>query len=156
MAPLAAGGVSETRRKKRATKPRPRRQRQFSAEPLEERIMLSATTPPAAAQAALGKLTDPAVQQLAQADYAATQSITRNDLLSIFTEVEQDHVVDRGRILQPADALANATTVGMPGYVAELAGKVVNGDPANIYLNRLPARTAICSPVARPRSSSRL
>ncbi len=99
--------------------------------------MLSATTTAAAAAAAqkvFAKLTDPSVQQLAQADYAATQSITRNDLLSVFIEVENDHVVSAAELSSLQTLVANASTVGMPGYVADLAGKCVNGDPANIYL----------------------
>jgi hypothetical protein len=116
---------------------RHRRRREFRIEPLEERILLSGTTTAqaaAAAQAVFSKLTDPGVRQLAQADYAATQSITRNDLLSIFIEVEQDHVVSAAELSSLQTLVANASTVGMPGYVADLAGKVVNGDPANIYL----------------------
>jgi len=54
---------------------------------------LSATSAAAAAQSALQQVADPTIRQLAQADYAAHQSITRNDLLAIFAEVEQDHVV---------------------------------------------------------------
>jgi Calpain family cysteine protease len=99
--------------------------------------MLSATTTAAAAAAAqkvFAKLTDPGVQTLAQADYAATQSITRNDLLSIFIEVENDHVVSAAELSSLQTLVANASTVGMPGYVADLAGKCVNGDPANVYL----------------------
>jgi hypothetical protein len=122
---------------RRSPKPRVRRQRPFPIEPLEERLLLSATGAPApstAAQNALGQLADPSIRQLAQADYAAHQSITRNDLLSIFTEVEQDHVVSAAEFSSLGALVSNAATIGMPASVANLANKVVNGNPANVFL----------------------
>jgi Calpain family cysteine protease len=115
---------------------RVRRNRSFSTEPLEERIL-----PTAAATAVFSKLADTGVKQLAQADYNATQSITRNDMLAIFTEVAKDHTVSAAEISSMASLVANAATVGMPAYVANLAGKVVNGNAANAFLSSTASPT---------------
>jgi hypothetical protein len=128
----------------KAPKSRLRRQKPTRVEPLEERILLSATSTAAAttaAQNALGKLADPGIRKLAQADYTAHQSITRTDLLAIFTEVEQDHVVSAAELSSLTSLVANAATVAMPGYVANLANKVVNGNPANVFLKSAASPT---------------
>ncbi len=102
---------------------------------------MSATSAAAAAQKVLGQLADPSIRQLAQADYAAHQSITRSDLLSIFAEAEQDHVVSAAELSSLATLISNAATIGMPAYVANLANKVVNGNPANVYLKSAASPT---------------
>jgi hypothetical protein len=101
----------------------------------------TATTTAAAAQTVLQQITDPSIRQLALADYAATQSITRDDLLAIFAEVEQDHVVSAADYSSLGTLVSNATTIGMPAYVANLANKVVNGNPANVYLKSAASPT---------------
>jgi hypothetical protein len=128
----------------KAPKSRLRRQPHTRIEPLEERVLLSATSAAAAATAAqnvLAKLADPGIRKLAQADYAAHQSITRTDLLSIFREIEQDHVVSAAEFSSLTSLVANAATVAMPGYVANLANKVVNGNPANVFLKSAASPT---------------
>jgi hypothetical protein len=107
---------------------------------------LSATSAAAAAQSALQQVADPTIRQLAQADYAAHQSITRNDLLAIFAEVEQDHVVSAAEFSSFNTLISHASAIGMPAYVANLANKVVNGNPANVYLASAASSTGNLSP----------
>jgi len=59
-------------------------------------------------------------------------SVDRNTMLNLFYRVEDDGIVrvDEFGGLQTIVAL-----VPMPDYVHNLAGKVVNGDPANIFCN---------------------
>ena len=128
----------------------------ISVEPLEERLCYRRpnAAPSAAAQNAPGacRSLDPAV---AQADYAAHQSITRSDLLSIFTEIEQDHVVTRPSFPACAAMVSNATQIGMPASVANWPTRWSTAIRPTSSSSRRPARTAISLPVARPRSSSR-
>ena len=107
---------------------------------------MSATSAAAAAQSALQQVADPTIRQLAQADYAAHQSITRNDLLAIFAEVEQDHVVSAAEFSSFNTLISHASAIGMPAYVANLANKVVNGNPANVYLASAASSTGNLSP----------
>ena len=80
------------------------------------------------------QVADPTIRQLAQADYAAHHAITRNDLLTIFTQAETDHVVSAADFSSFNTLISHASAIGMPSYVANLAAKVVNGNPANVYL----------------------
>lgn len=77
-------------------------------------------------------LQDPTLAALARNDVNRDGGITRNDMLAIFGQVEQN-----GPAVSSADfsdlqtLIANAGTVNMPAYVTNLANKVVNGDTAN-------------------------
>jgi len=55
-------------------------------------------------------------------------------MLGIFTEIEQNHVVSAAELSSLQILVSNATTVNMPSYVANLTGKIVNGDPANVFV----------------------
>jgi Calpain family cysteine protease len=76
-------------------------------------------------------LVDPALQTLVRTDFNRDGSITRNDMIGIF-----DQVVSNGPNVSSVDfqdlrTIVSSSYLNMPAYVSNLAGKVVNGDPAN-------------------------
>ncbi|OAI47763.1 hypothetical protein AYO44_08975 [Planctomycetaceae bacterium SCGC AG-212-F19] len=60
----------------------------------------------------------------------ADHSLSRTDVIAIIREVETGGV-SAAELGDLRTLVANAGFLGMPGYVTELANKVVNGDPAN-------------------------
>jgi hypothetical protein len=75
-------------------------------------------------------LPDSGVANLAQLDYTRDTVLTRADFIGLFAETEADGVITATE-LSSLQALANTTIVPMPAAVRDLAGKVVDGDPAN-------------------------
>jgi hypothetical protein len=75
------------------------------------------------------QLTDPALTALART-LAADHTLSRADFLNIFQTVEAGGV-SAAEFADLKTLVANPTYLGMPGYVRNLAHKVVNGDPAN-------------------------
>ncbi len=75
-------------------------------------------------------LPDRGVANLAQLDYTRDTVLTRADLIGLFAEAEADGVITTAE-LTALQALANTTIVPMPAAVRDLAGKVVDGNPAN-------------------------
>ncbi len=74
---------------------------------------------------------DPVLRELALDRYTAHQRLTRLDMLAIFRKVTQTKTIDPDQF-QTLSALAkNARFLGMTANVADLARKVVLGDPAN-------------------------
>jgi hypothetical protein len=57
--------------------------------------------------------------------------LSRADVISLFREVEADGVVTANELTSLQTLLNLATQLNMPAYVQDLAGKIVNGDPAN-------------------------
>jgi hypothetical protein len=62
-------------------------------------------------------------------------------MLAIFGQVEQDHIVSSVELSSLRTLIAHPYVIGMPDYVLNLAEKVVNGDPANIYLKSAASAT---------------
>jgi hypothetical protein len=63
----------------------------------------------------------------------ADRTLSRNDWLAIFTQVEKDGTVTATEWTDLHTLLTSAGYVGTPAYVEDLANKVVNGDPANAH-----------------------
>ena len=77
-------------------------------------------------------LNDAALANLVQTVVARDGGITRQDMIQILQSVVQtDNLVDATELSDLQIIVANAQTLGMPGYVQVLAGDVVNGSPAN-------------------------
>jgi hypothetical protein len=66
----------------------------------------------------------------ARFDYTRDGAITRADFVGLFAEAENNGVITWAE-LTSLQALANTSAVAMPDYVRNLAGKVVDGNPAN-------------------------
>ena len=124
---------SSTGRSRSRYKSRTRRHQKYRVESLEERLLLSAAPAPNPGSV-FQQLPDANVQTLAWTDFSAHRAITRSDMLGIFTEIEQNHVVSAAELSSLQILVSNATTVNMPSYVANLTGKIVNGDPANVFV----------------------
>ncbi|MBL8793728.1 MAG: hypothetical protein JNM56_07480, partial [Planctomycetia bacterium] len=75
------------------------------------------------------KFDDPAITALARS-LAADRTFSRADMLAVFQTVKTGGV-SATELADLKTLVANATYLGMPGYVQNLASKVVNGDPAN-------------------------
>jgi len=77
-------------------------------------------------------ISDPGLRAAAAA-CCADGSVNRQDMLSLFAEVEQDGVVSAGELagLRAMLGPSAASVLHMPAAVRALAGKVVDGDPAN-------------------------
>jgi hypothetical protein len=73
---------------------------------------------------------DSTLSALAQFDYTRDADLTRADFVGLFAQAESDGVIT-GAELTSLQALVNSNAVAMPGYVRNLAGKVVDGSPAN-------------------------
>jgi len=78
-------------------------------------------------------LPDPGVQNLARNDFNAHGTLTRSDMLGIFSEVEQDGTVSNPEYQSLVQIAANPTTLNMSSYLASLNDKVIAGDPADRY-----------------------
>jgi hypothetical protein len=77
-------------------------------------------------------LPDSGVANLAESDFIRDGQLTRADFLGLFNEVEADGAVT-GAELFSMQALVDTSAVPMADYVRNLAGKIVNGNPANGY-----------------------
>jgi hypothetical protein len=79
---------------------------------------------------------DPAIHALVTS-YDGDTVLNRNEMLAIFNQVRNDAYQANGLTateLSDLHALvSNPNVVGMPGYVANLANKVVNFDPADLH-----------------------
>jgi hypothetical protein len=76
----------------------------------------------------------------------ADGSLSRNDMLAIFKQVESAGALTSTELTDLRTIVSNATLLGMPGYVQNLAGKVVNGNPANAdYLGQTLGNLAVGS-----------
>ncbi len=73
-------------------------------------------------------LIDSGLRSLVYADYLRGRSLTRSDMLGIFTEVEADRTVSAGEFHDLKALVANPTLLSIPNYVAWLAAAVINGD----------------------------
>jgi hypothetical protein len=56
---------------------------------------------------------------------------SRTDILAVFQSIEKDGVVSKTDFTDLQTIVANPTFLGTPGYVEDLANKVVNGNLAN-------------------------
>lgn len=61
--------------------------------------------------------------------------LSRNDMISIFRNAQDDNVIDANELNDLRTIVANATRFNMPDHVRVLSNKVVNGDPANATFN---------------------
>jgi hypothetical protein len=75
-------------------------------------------------------LQDPALVGLVRS-LDAGGSFSRTDMLAVFSQVEKNGAVSATDLADLRTLVANGSFLGMPGYVQELANKVINGDPAN-------------------------
>jgi hypothetical protein len=73
---------------------------------------------------------DMGIANLARNDFLLDGQFTRADMLGLFAEAEADGTVTQAE-LTSLQALVNTNAVAMPDSVRNLAGKVVNGNPAN-------------------------
>jgi hypothetical protein len=73
---------------------------------------------------------DMGVANLARNDYIRDGGLTRSDVLGLFAEAEADGTVTQAEVTS-LQALVGTSAVAMPDAVRNLAGKVVNGNPAN-------------------------
>ena len=76
---------------------------------------------------------DSTLQSLARSDFNRDGAITRNDMLGLFQQAESSSVVTTADVHDFRALVAAAGMLNMPGYVSELASKVVNGNPANVF-----------------------
>jgi hypothetical protein len=81
------------------------------------------------------KLPDAGVQNLARSDFDAHGTLTRSDMLGIFSEVEQDGTVSMPEYQSLVQIAENPTTLNMSSYLASLNDKVIDGDPADRFAN---------------------
>lgn len=76
----------------------------------------------------------------------ADGSISRNDMLQIFSAVESKGAVTSSELADLKTIVSNATKLNMAGYVQQLAGDVVSGDAANAtYLGQNLGNLAVGS-----------
>jgi hypothetical protein len=73
---------------------------------------------------------DVGVADLGRNDYLRDGGLTRSDVLGLFAEAEADGTVTQAE-LTSLQALVSTCAVAMPDAVRNLAGKVVNGNPAD-------------------------
>jgi hypothetical protein len=73
---------------------------------------------------------DSTLAALARSDYTRDGTLTRSDFIALFAQAESDCVVTAAE-LTSLQALVDTSAVAMAAYVRNLAGKVVNGNPAN-------------------------
>ena len=80
-------------------------------------------------------LNDPGMQSLARTVYNRDGMITRTDMLELFTQAELNSTVssDDFHDLAAIVAAGRSGVLSMPDNAANLAGKVVNGDPDNAH-----------------------
>jgi hypothetical protein len=59
------------------------------------------------------------------------RNLGRSDMLAVFQQTASDGIVSSTEYADLRTIVANPTILNIPDYVGNLAGKVVNGDPAN-------------------------
>jgi Ca2+-binding RTX toxin-like protein len=79
---------------------------------------------------------DASLRTEARDDYASNFSITRTEMMSIFDAAKDGYTIDSTEYADLQHLVGNASVV-MPDYVRELADKVVNVDPANLYYQEI-------------------
>lgn len=75
-------------------------------------------------------LKDVVLAQMARTDDADKQ-LSRNDMLQLLAYVDGNSTVSAADLADLRTLVANGSTLGMPGYVQQLASDVVNGNPAD-------------------------
>jgi len=94
-------------------------------EQLEDRTLLDAAS-------VLASLQDAKIQALAQKEFNKHQQLSRADMIDIFHEVTKEgKVVNATELGDLATLVNNSSVLNIPGYVANLAGKVIDFNPAN-------------------------
>ncbi len=79
-------------------------------------------------------MSDPTLRALARNDFERDGGITRGDMIGLLYQAASGAAVSAADIQDLQAMVAAAGTLNVPGYVAELASKVVNGNPANWIL----------------------
>lgn len=95
---------------------------------LEDRRVPAGVT----AAAILNGLHDPGIRNLAKALDTDGQ-LGRTDLIALFRQAEKDGTLRANELADLRTIVGNAGTLRLPDAVRVLAGKVVNGDPANAH-----------------------
>ena len=78
-------------------------------------------------------LPDAGVQNLARNDFQAHGTLTRSDMLGIFSQVEQDGTVSMTEYQSLVQIAENPATLHMSSYLASINDKVITGDPADRF-----------------------
>ena len=101
------------------------------------------------------KLSNAGICNLTRTDFTRDDSITFSDMLGIFNEVLQSGAVTTAEVQDLQTVVSNATTLNMPGYVQNLASKVVNPSSTDVsYLDWYYARLGRRCPCSRGWSTS--
>ena len=77
-------------------------------------------------------LPDSGVCNLSRTDFTRDDAITFDDMVGIFDEVIQSGTVTNAQVQSLQAIVAGASTMNMPGYVQDLASKVVNPSSADM------------------------
>jgi hypothetical protein len=93
-------------------------------------------------------LSDPGVQSLARTDFVMDGSLNRNDVIGLFNEVASNGPVTSLEFASLQNLVTNASLLNIPGYVANLAGKLVNGSPANATYDVVDPQTGAVTTIA--------
>ena len=83
-------------------------------------------------------LSDPVLQNMARTDFNRDGAITFADMYYLLQAAAGEGTVSSSTFHSLQNLVAGASTLNMPGYVSNLAGKAINGDRANAtyqYLN---------------------
>jgi uncharacterized delta-60 repeat protein len=75
---------------------------------------------------------DYSVYQVVRTDFSRDGQITRGDMIDVFNQVMRDFQITAGEQQALQALVANAGTLHMPGYVQDLANKVVNPSPGDL------------------------
>jgi hypothetical protein len=90
--------------------------------------------PTAAGQALINGLSDPTIRSVALTDYNRDGQITRNDMMDILKQGSAQYTfITATQYRDLLTLVNNGTTVAMPGYVQNLASKVLESGPAFSY-----------------------
>jgi Calpain family cysteine protease len=80
---------------------------------------------------------NPGMQSLARADFLRDDSITRSDMMGLFTQAETGGTVSAAAFHDLQTLVANPSTLNIAGYVDYLTKQVVDGDPANAHFQSI-------------------
>jgi hypothetical protein len=107
---------------------------QLTCETLEDRCLMSAgiTPKPPVTDWFSSHLKDPNLVSLVRT-LDANHVLSRSGMLAIFAQVEKSATVSSTDFADLQTLVANASYLGTPDYVNNLANKVVNGSSANQY-----------------------
>jgi hypothetical protein len=78
-------------------------------------------------------LTDGAVRAEITTAFLRHRAVTREDMLAVFSLVGADGLITSNELNDLRTVVSNATILAVPGYVQNLANKVVNNDPADSH-----------------------